>query len=625
VAGTTSGTISVYLDGALQGTSGVDQSGTVAFTIPPTSLAVGTHAVTASYFMADQTPSGTASQSITVASTSTQPPGYSYSITDSNSKSGYAANGNVATYTDSINGQWTLGYDSLNRLISAATGGQNICWTYDSFGNRTAQTLPSTTPCGSSVSTVQYPNNQDPNLGYDASGNVWNDGTNQYLYDAEGRICAVKFPVIGGGPPAMMHYLYDVEGRRVAKGSITVWSCDTNNNGFIENNGYMIGPSGEQLTEVDGQGNALHSNVFASGHLIATYDPQNIHFNLSDWLGTRRVTTDYIGNIESTYQNLPFGEMIPQNQSLGVTEHFFTGKERDAESGNDYFGARYYGSSMGRFMSPDPWLGSMHLDNPQSLNRYSYVLNNPLKFIDPDGLDCAYLNDAGTDIEKGGLDQNSNSGECRQNGGYWVDGAIAGVSSSGNNITFNVIGADLNRYNATFNTNSPNQPAAMSMDLDSYFGNYALAQRQAVMNQMNGTPTPQQYIQAIALAAPTVCGGGVFGIAGREVSGAVLHGAVGVITQVDSRSGISSGEIVEAGGGEGLVGGGGAVRGTDGVEGFGYEGAGADVGVAGGSAGVVAFSSGGVGVYADGQVAGRMVGGGAYVNITNNATCLGRR
>lgn len=62
----------------------------------------------------------------------------------------------------------------------------------------------------------------------------------------------------------------------------------------------------------------------------------------------------------------------------------FTGKERDAESGNDYLGARYYGSNMGRMLSPDPVGGS--LANPQSLNKYVYVLNNPLSLTDPTGL-----------------------------------------------------------------------------------------------------------------------------------------------------------------------------------------------------------------------------------------------
>jgi uncharacterized protein RhaS with RHS repeats len=69
-------------------------------------------------------------------------------------------------------------------------------------------------------------------------------------------------------------------------------------------------------------------------------------------------------------------------------------------------------------MSPDPRGNSVaDLTNPQSWNLYAYVLNNPLKYVDPTGLDCSYLNAAGTDIENGGLDQNSNSGECKQNGG----------------------------------------------------------------------------------------------------------------------------------------------------------------------------------------------------------------
>jgi len=63
-----------------------------------------------------------------------------------------------------------------------------------------------------------------------------------------------------------------------------------------------------------------------------------------------------------------------------------TGKERDSESGLDNFGARYNASSLGRFMSPDPLMASATVYNPQTWNRYTYALNNPLKFIDPDGL-----------------------------------------------------------------------------------------------------------------------------------------------------------------------------------------------------------------------------------------------
>ena len=64
----------------------------------------------------------------------------------------------------------------------------------------------------------------------------------------------------------------------------------------------------------------------------------------------------------------------------------FTGKERDAETGLDYFGARYFSGAQGRFTSTDPLLNSGHPANPQTWNRYSYALNSPLRYTDPTGM-----------------------------------------------------------------------------------------------------------------------------------------------------------------------------------------------------------------------------------------------
>jgi hypothetical protein len=87
--------------------------------------------------------------------------------------------------------------------------------------------------------------------------------------------------------------------------------------------------------------------------------------------------------------------------------------------------------AMGRWMSPDPYDGSYDAGNPQSLNRYSYALNNPLSLIDPSGLDCVYFNKAGDGIEE--IDTVSDSGECGSSGGNWVNGTVAGASyNSGN-------------------------------------------------------------------------------------------------------------------------------------------------------------------------------------------------
>jgi len=98
----------------------------------------------------------------------------------------------------------------------------------------------------------------------------------------------------------------------------------------------------------------------------------------------------------------------------------FTGKERDTESGNDYFGARYYASAMGRWMSPD-WSEKVttvpyaDLANPQSLNLYSYVTNNPMNRTDPMGHDWFYV-DKKWQWQKGGTFHDANGNATKDKG-----------------------------------------------------------------------------------------------------------------------------------------------------------------------------------------------------------------
>ena len=351
-------------------------------------------------------------------------PIYQYSVP----VGGYDTNGNVLAYTDTVMGQWNFGYDQLNRLVTAHNGdaflagtpepparnwAPDFCWAYDSFGNRLQQAnsdLPFTASDGNCAfngtnvknSWATY-NAQNQMVmtdapGYlntptpDDAGEIIYDGDHVYLYDAEGRVCAVN----GGG--GAFAYLYDAAGNRVAKGSINVWTCDITQNNFQQigtTEGYVVGPSGEQLTEVAMQNDGTiawkHTNVYAGGKLIGTYDNAGLHFHFDDPLGTRRAEANASGVLEAEYQSLPFGDGLSQTGNVtDPTENHFTGKERDTESGNDYMFARYYNSATGRFLSPD-WSAKVEpvpyakLGDPQSLNLYSYVENNPLNRTDPTG------------------------------------------------------------------------------------------------------------------------------------------------------------------------------------------------------------------------------------------------
>jgi RHS repeat-associated protein len=106
-----------------------------------------------------------------------------------------------------------------------------------------------------------------------------------------------------------------------------------------------------------------------------------VYYYHHDHLGNIRVVTDSNGNVVERHDFYPFGEEISQTQSKD--QYLFTGKPRDSESGLDYFGARYYSSSLSRFMSVDPAPG--FIADTRTLNPYIYAANNPLVYIDRDG------------------------------------------------------------------------------------------------------------------------------------------------------------------------------------------------------------------------------------------------
>jgi RHS repeat-associated protein len=141
-----------------------------------------------------------------------------------------------------------------------------------------------------------------------------------------------------------------------------------------------------RLTEIEAYGPAESSSA------------NSVQWLVTDHLGAPRMIFDQTGSLASAKRHdyLPFGEELVAPISGRSTEQGYAGgdgvrqqftqKERDSESGLDFFGARYFSSAQGRFTSPDPLLSSGRIENPQSWNHYAYVLNNPLRFFDPLGL-----------------------------------------------------------------------------------------------------------------------------------------------------------------------------------------------------------------------------------------------
>jgi RHS repeat-associated protein len=300
--------------------------------------------------------------------------GYSYGANNNN--------GNVLTHTYSGGGLsyiQSFGYDSLNRLTTCNENGNNWSQTngYDRYGNRWIDLTG-----GNQSLYFNTSNNRISGWSYDAAGNLLNDGSHSYTYDAENKIRKVD---------TLFAYTYDGEGQRVRK--------------LVgEDLRFVYGINGELIAEFSGSnGSLLKEYIYGASGLLATVEPitlnpNGIRYTTPDHLGSPRVVTNSTGGVISRHDYMPFGEELGSGVggrttgmgfpgiSDGIRQKF-TSKERDNETGLDYFGARYYSLKQGRFTGPDPLMASGIASSPQSWNRYSYVLNNPVRLIDSTGLE----------------------------------------------------------------------------------------------------------------------------------------------------------------------------------------------------------------------------------------------
>jgi RHS repeat-associated protein len=300
---------------------------------------------------------------------------YSYGSAGSNNEL-------LSSVSDSVdNGRnATYAYDALSRLTQATTAGSTnfpawgLSETFDRYGNRLAQTAisgcvaPLTCPQPSVTVSATTNHVSGSPYTYDASGNMTNDGYNTLVYDGENHTVS-----IGNGSSAGT-YVYDGHGHRVMK---CVPNCTNPTNTTI----YAFSGS-KVIAEYDNGaavGSPSREYIYAGAVLVAKIESSATKYYHQDHISNRLVT-DSSGNTVAQMGTFPYGESWynASNDKL-----LFTTYERDSESGNDYARARYNVSRLGRFSSPDLVAGNA--SDPQSLNRYSYVRNMPVKLTDPFG------------------------------------------------------------------------------------------------------------------------------------------------------------------------------------------------------------------------------------------------
>lgn len=293
----------------------------------------------------------------------------SYTYDDAGRLTGIGYNGNLPIYTvtyptfDKVGNRMakndgtavTYIYDLVYRLLNSSAG---ETFTYDNVGNR----LSDASRLYAYNAGNQLVSAGTANFGYDANGNTTTRNQWRYTWDAAGRMTSAT------DGSTLVSFTYDPFGRRIGK---TVNGVTTS---YVYDNANIIASmtNGEVSTFVHGLGTDEHLAMVQAGQP---------YFYHTDGLGSITRITDSVQAVVATYSYDSFGNSTVTD-TLCLDQPFtYTGREWDKETGLYYYRARYYDANVGRFIQKDP------IGFKGGINVYAYVQNNPVNFIDPDGLE----------------------------------------------------------------------------------------------------------------------------------------------------------------------------------------------------------------------------------------------
>lgn len=260
----------------------------------------------------------------------------------------YDAHNNLLSLLNN-SGQQAFGYDLLSRL----TNDQGTVMTYDNHGNRLS-------PKKASVS-------------YNSAGQLIQKNTLRFEHDTLGRLQSIH-----EGNTKKAEYAYNPFHLRVAK----IYPRTSQRVYF------MYTPNGQLLAEYNEHLELLREYYYFQNEPIAVFTQNKLYYLQTDVLGTPKLATDSHQQIVWSLNTTAFGEGKPTMDTIEIPLRF-PGQYYDTESGLHYNWHRYYDPEIGQYIEPDP----IGIDG--GVNLYTYANNNPLKFVDPEGLDWIYSQSTG--------------------------------------------------------------------------------------------------------------------------------------------------------------------------------------------------------------------------------------
>ena len=282
-------------------------------------------------------------------------------------------NGQIVCVREDVSGEEiSYQYDTLKRLTTATTSAQTQSFAYDGFGNLLSQSATGSGSAPVTSWTVNQITNQisSPNFSYDLNGNLTGaPGGVSYSYNIENRLVSSS--------ASSLPYVYQFDGKRVVEnGRLNFYSPYGRKLGI-----YSINTGQSSITF-----QPIRVNAFFGDRVVASW--ALVSGTTYDW---ELVAVDRLGSVRANattgehFNYFPFGVENSSPVTSNDREKFAT-YTRDATTGLDYADHRQYASSLGRFMTPDPYGGSEDPVNPASWNRYSYSLSDPANHADPTGL-----------------------------------------------------------------------------------------------------------------------------------------------------------------------------------------------------------------------------------------------